>query len=404
MKIWHGSLIKDIVIANVIVFLPFLIYFHLLFESTQGNIILWGIDIPNRFTSQEQFIWNIMLKLVPICLLSLWYITNRNKWGNYILIPIVLYSDSLIRYTLFPFSYPDLLALIFSLFNNLIFITTLIIIRKYYQKKFVEEIKSVKISNLLYSESKKNYIRFKDFIDRIKRKAVEENNVKYYQNLFVLRKNIEANITKSRLNYTYSITSRAIHSLIVALFILMPIFFNLHRIVPENIRYLDLGLIYIHNYGFPSIDIMFWLFFIKSTFLIALGIWFITCKYWWKYAILSPIILVSYQIWEMFQEVQFIDAWGNLRAFPFVLCILLVLFMLSNYVKYEFKVSELHKSISLELEELIGGMADMEHIEKMKERLNALKASPGKGRGASDSHLDSLIKLREELIRDLEVH
>jgi hypothetical protein len=184
----------------------------------------------------------------------------------------------------------------------------------------------------------------------------------------------------------------------------MPIFFNIHLLIPEGLKMVKVGSFNITSYGFKSIDVLAWLFFFKVTYLLALSIWFITCKYWWKYAILSPIILVSYQIWEMFQEVQFIDAWGNLRAFPFVLCILLVLFMLSNYVKYEFKVSELHKSISLELEELIGGMADMEHIEKMKERLNALKASPGKGRGASDSHLDSLIKLREELIRDLEVH
>jgi hypothetical protein len=234
--------------------------------------------------------------------------------------------------------------------------------------------------------------------------SVEENSLKYFKNLFMLSKNMEQNITGHWNFNNFSRTPHITQTLIISLFALMPLFFNIHRMVPENIKMLDLEFLSIHNYGFPAIDILLWLLFIKSTFLIAISIWFITCQYWWKYAILSPIILVSYQIWEMFQEVQYIDAWGNLRAFPFVLFIILVLFMLSNYVKYELKVSELHNSISLELDELIGSMASLDNIEAIKMRLHALKSVPGKGRGAPESHLESLIKLREELIRELEVY
>jgi len=104
----------------------------------------------------------------------------------------------------------------------------------------------------------------------------------------------------------------------------------------------------------------------------------------------------------MFQDVRYIDAWGNMRAFPFILFNIITLIILSNYVRYELKVSDLQKAISRELDEMIGSRAGGKQIDRLKEQFNMLRAISSNKRGTTSEKLDALIKLREDLLRDSE--
>ena len=404
MGLWKAKYNKDVLLAGVITFLPFLIYVHLIFDTSQEELVIFGLQVHHRFLSNEEFIWNIMLKIIPIFLFCLWFITTNYKWRHLILIPITVYFDSFIRYTFLSNKYSEFEGVIFSVPANLLLLFLLMVMARFYQIKYGDDIRWVRISKILSFESKKNFMAANEFIDRAKEKSVENINGKYFQNLMLLKDYLEQQfLSPKELKSDIRINKKFVYLIITAL-LSIPVLFNLHRFVPDNVKHLDLKIISISSYGFPSVDILVWLLFLKLTFLISLSIWFITCQYWWKYAILSPIILVSYQIWEMFQDVRYIDAWGNLRAFPFILFNIVTLLVLSNYIKYEFKVSDLQEAISRELDEMIGNRASTQQIDLLKDQLRLLKASSGKKGRTAEKDLEALIKMQEQLIKDLEVN
>jgi hypothetical protein len=404
MGLWKAKYNKDVLLAGVITFLPFLIYIHLIFDNSQEELVIFGLQIHHRFISNEQFIWNIMLKIIPIILFCIWFITTNYKWRHLILIPITVYFDSFIRYTFLSNKYSEFEGVIISVPANLLLLFLLMVMARFYQIKYGDDIRWVRISRILSFESKKNFMAANEFIDRAKEKSVENINSKYFQNLLLLKDYLEQQVLSPKeLKSDIRINKKFIYLIITAL-LSIPVLFNLHRFVPDNVEHLDLKIISISSYGFPSVDILVWLLFLKLTFLISLSIWFITCQYWWKYAILSPIVLVSYQIWEMFQDVRYIDAWGNLRAFPFILFNIVTLVVLSNYIKYEFKVSDLQEAISRELDEMIGNRASTQQIDLLKDQLRLLKANTGKKGRTAEKNLEALIKMREQLLKDLEVN
>ena len=404
MGLWKAKYNKDVLLAGVITFLPFLIYVHLIFDTSQEELVIFGLQVHHRFLSNEEFIWNIMLKIIPIILFCIWFITTNYKWRHLILIPITVYFDSFIRYTFLSNKYSEFEGVIFSVPANLLLLFLLMVMARFYQIKYGDDIRWVRISKILSFESKKNFMAANEFIDRAKEKSVENINGKYFQNLMLLKDYLEQQfLSPKELKSDIRINKKFVYLIITAL-LSIPVLFNLHRFVPDNVKHLDLKIISISSYGFPSVDILVWLLFLKLTFLISLSIWFITCQYWWKYAILSPIILVSYQIWEMFQDVRYIDAWGNLRAFPFILFNIVTLLVLSNYIKYEFKVSDLQEAISRELDEMIGNRASTQQIDLLKDQLRLLKANSGKKGRTAEKDLEALIKMQEQLIKDLEVN
>jgi len=402
MGLWKAKYNKGLLIAGLITFLPFLIYIHLIFNGSNEDLILLGFQLKHRFISNEEFIWNIMLKTIPIILFSIWFITTTFQWRFLILIPIVVFFDSLIRYTILTNSYSEFELILISIIANILLIFLLVIIGRFYQIKYGDDIRWIRISKLLSFESKKNFMTLNNFIERAKQGHNENLNNKYFQNLFIIKAYLEQRLlSPPELTYDSKLNSKFAYFLTIAFFSI-PILFNIHRLVPNNIKYLDLKILSISSFGFPSVDIFLWLLFLKLTFLFALSIWYVTCQYWWKYAILSPIVLVSYQIWEMFQDVRYIDAWGNMRAFPFILFNIITLIILSNYVRYELKVSDLQKAISRELDEMIGSRAGGKQIDRLKEQFNMLRAISSNKRGTTSEKLDALIKLREDLLRDSE--
>jgi len=406
MGSWKSLFIKDLVLTTVITFLPFLIYLPLLFDSGEQELVIFGLKMSNRFQSQEQFIWNIMLKIIPFFLLGIWFITCRYKWRKFILIPTILYSDSLIRFTVLPEFYSVQYSMILSLISNAILLLLLVRFSRSFQRQYGDIGYELNLYSVFNFESKRIFNTADKIIRQLNERKSKDKNAKYFQNLYLLKKFLEDRYVNIRRLHFESRLKKKFQFLIIGIFMSLPVLFNLHRLIPENQKFLNLQILTIHNYGFPTIDILIWLLCVKLTFLISLSIWYITCEYWWKYAILSPIILISYQIWEMFQDVRYIDAWGNLRAFPFVLCIIATLIILSNCVKYEFKMTGLQETIARELDDLIGSRANQGQMASLKERLNALKATSGKvvDRANALKNLDALLKIREEIIRDVEIN
>ena len=124
----------------------------------------------------------------------------------------------------------------------------------------------------------------------------------------------------------------------------------LNRLIPVGTQQLDLGFMVLKTYGFNDINILIWYLASKAMIIIPLFVWFITCSYWWRFAILSPITLYVFQFWEAFQDTNSLEGWGNARAFPIIFVIIIFLLILSKSVKYKFGVVEMYEYLTDQIE------------------------------------------------------
>lgn len=402
MRIWKDKYVKDIFFAVLITITPFLIYSHLLVQNNFESINYYGFNLDHKFSSLEQFVWYVMLKLIPIMLFSIWFITSIYAWYKLITIPIVIFSDSLIRFTILPDFLLEWYSLFISIIFNICLIIILFFVKSYYLERYGNDVRQVSVAKIITAESKRNFEVVNGILDKIKSTSFDKKNLLYFLNLYQIKNFIDENILSSQKDHNNNRLGTRFKIVMYCVLLIIPILFNIHHAIPNDLTELDIGIISISNNGFPTVDILIWLFFVKATFLLTLCVWFITCQYWWKFAILSPIILTAYQIWEMFQDVRYIDAWGNLRAFPFVLFVVLALVFLSHYVKYEFKVSDLHDSLSRELDAMISSKANLPKINRIERRLKALKLTSQKDQALADKHLRVLYQMKEELMRESE--
>ena len=92
-----------------------------------------------------------------------------------------------------------------------------------------------------------------------------------------------------------------IEGLLVVLIALSPIFFYSYKYVPittEDVKIL--GITFTRN-GFDEVQMAFYYYCTKVIPLFLLIIWFITSKNWWYHAILIPIAMYSFQLYNIIQ-------------------------------------------------------------------------------------------------------
>ena len=186
------------------------------------------------------------------------------------------------------------------------------------------------------------------------------------------------------------------------IFLLIPIVYYCFILIPTEIQELKLGSYTIGNHGFTDVHSFFWYINIKLCVLIPLCIWFVSNTKWWRYAILCPIILYSFELWEGIQEdIVLVDETAYLMALPYIIILILILFFLADNLKYKIKINDLYEEISSEIYLLL--QASTRHtlgIKKIILELDALKIRKFKNE-YSKENLECLIKLKEELLFEI---
>ncbi|MGB5693002.1 MAG: hypothetical protein WBM43_10380 [Flavobacteriaceae bacterium] len=168
--------------------------------------------------------------------------------------------------------------------------------------------------------------------------------------------------------------------------------------VPKEKSTLSLIWLSLDDNGFNGMQNYFWFNAMKVSTLIPLTIWFISSSNWWRYALFSPIILYSYQIWEANQDVQQLDAVGNLKAFPAILAIVLVLIVLSNVFKYRYGLLDMYDQLESEIDMFIEQAAtkDLNELHEFR----SLSAESNKDR-STDQYLEELYRLKQKIQYEL---
>jgi len=145
-------------------------------------------------------------------------------------------------------------------------------------------------------------------------------------------------------------------AVIVFSFMLILILWYIPYKIPDGIESIEIVGFIIQDHGFKDVSIFLWFVTRKFTVIAILTIWFVTCPFWWRYALFSPLIIYSYQFWEAFQDNTILDSYSNLRVLPLVLINIAVVLLISKMVKSKARFLVMYEDMSEEIEEILEEM------------------------------------------------
>jgi len=411
---WQKKYRSDVLIAITIALLPLLGYTHLLFSNDLKAILLFGIEYSHIFQSNSTFVWYLLKNMIPLTLLVIWFATISMNW-KYLIVPLfILYLNDILenlflpygKYSFYPFYYENY-PLTFNILIISFIIGLIIFWDFYYFESYRKRLLEISIKSIISQN-----IRNSNNIYREKLKSLNEKRDKITWTSYLKKIYNAKLILENRLNYhTNSINNLVVTNpdrlnlLVICVLIFTTLLWFIHYLIPEYSQVLDLGIIQVYNNGFLNVKIFVWFLLQKLIILIPLVLWFITCQQWWKYAILSPIILYSYQFWEATQDVSSLDAAGNIWAFPAIFCVVLLLLVISKAIKYRVEILIMYEHLVEEIEDLLKN-ADFNVnsvLYKNVKQFKKLKEDIGQETNAHQQ-LIKLVTLREELLKQLNIN
>ncbi|QRM90179.1 hypothetical protein FG167_13355 [Lacinutrix sp. WUR7] len=186
---------KDVVIALVILALPFLFYIYKLAPDTTVWDTGWFVLDSNGFGNVRVYFWLLNTKLMLIISLSIWFITNKHWWRNAILVPLVIEINKIISiinpdiYSVDVWEFYKSLPIIFPV---VLFLIYFLIKVKYYSNSEIlltdvdEEIDDLINKEYLLKKEKLDVV--KNHFFKIKNNKKELSKKDYLQSLVNLKK------------------------------------------------------------------------------------------------------------------------------------------------------------------------------------------------------------------------
>jgi len=143
--------------------------------------------------------------------------------------------------------------------------------------------------------------------------------------------------------------------LLSALLVATPFLFYIYKYAPSDSK--EWGTIFgtIHSGGFVSVQIYMHALFTKITLVMLTGIWFLTSRNWWKYAILVPFTTFLFQLSGVVNaQLEYIDEFDFWYSLPVVLPILFFIVYISYVIsKKKDGEDELKKAVDQEIKKIL---------------------------------------------------
>lgn len=133
-----------------------------------------------------------------------------------------------------------------------------------------------------------------------------------------------------------------------------PFLFYLYRVAPTESQEWDTIFGTISSGGYKNVSYFFHSLFTKITFVLLTGIWFLTSRNWWKYAILVPFTMFLFQLSGVINHnIQYIDEYDFWYSLPVILPILFFLIYISYRIgKRSSENYELKKEVDEEINKI----------------------------------------------------
>ena len=186
--------------------------------------------------------------------------------------------------------------------------------------------------------------------------------------------------------------------LIVFIIIALPFLFYLYLLVPMSKKWNIIFFNVEFNY-FDDAQTFVWTLLTKILTFLILCLWFLTCKHWWRYAIIVPITIECYKIFEVINsDFEYFDN-KFLISIPFTLPIILLLLYLANKLNYYSQSINTSAELDEEINELLYELSIFkeENFKSLKENLKKLRVQ--KEVMNSEDYLKKLIALRDNITK-----
>jgi hypothetical protein len=117
------------------------------------------------------------------------------------------------------------------------------------------------------------------------------------------------------------------------LLIITPFLFYIYKIAPVDSKEWDTMVGQISSGGFSNVQAYLHALFTKLTFVLLTGMWFLTSRNWWKYAILVPFTMFLFQLSGVINyNIQYIDEYDFWYSLPVILPIVFFLVYISYLI------------------------------------------------------------------------
>jgi len=358
MEAWNEKYRKGLCIAVCIILIPLLNYVHLLFSPVSNSIDLFFIQFEHSSLGIQTVLWALLNSLISFLLLVIMFFSTIPYW-KYILLPFIFlyFLNIAVAVEILP----DFPGVIFSI-EGFLFGLPIILIILLIDKYISTPAKYITISHSLleHLHSKLNH-SIKNFMNKILYTKDARLNLSTYQ---YLRKILYIKIalqdkyisSLTRLKHKKKKSILLSDAVIVFSFMLILILWYIPYKIPDGIESIEIVGFIIQDHGFKDVSIFLWFVTRKFTVIAILTIWFVTCPFWWRYALFSPLIIYSYQFWEAFQDNTILDSYSNLRVLPLVLINIAVVLLISKMVKSKARFLVMYEDMSEEIEEILEEM------------------------------------------------
>jgi len=170
-----------------------------------------------------------------------------------------------------------------------------------------------------------------------------------------------------------------IESVVVLLIIASPFVFKFHEYLPEdegvNTKFLWFE---ITPNGFDSVSTHIWFVLTKFIPLYLLFIWFLTCKHWWYHIILIPILMFTFQLFEVYYAPADSDALVDSENLLWILPVCVVVIPFVYFIRLKLYDKHVHgidlKAMDTELKIL----KEKEELRKERQKLEERKTTLSK--------------------------
>lgn len=132
-----------------------------------------------------------------------------------------------------------------------------------------------------------------------------------------------------------------------------PFLFYIYKYAPADQMRWDTYIGTFEAGQFSSVQVYFHALFTKVTFVILTGLWFLTSRSWWKYAILVPFTMFLFQLSGVINfQVKYMDEYDFWDALPFIFPIIFFLAFISHRLSTRKPKSSLDDEASEEIKKM----------------------------------------------------
>ena len=188
--------------------------------------------------------------------------------------------------------------------------------------------------------------------------------------------------------------------LITAFIIALPFLYYLFELVPKEKVWETFAFTFHSNY-YNDTYTFAWTIMTKFYTLVILILWFKSCRRWWRYSILVPIIIELFKIGTVIDdELKYVDKYEYFISLPVTIPLIFMIIFLSYKFIFYSRTKDLKIELQRELDDVISQIAKtrISDYSKLREQFEEIKNR--KNELTKEEYLKELLTLKNGIIID----